>query len=30
VALSIISSFAGRQFVTFKSREEAMEWLIKQ
>jgi hypothetical protein len=30
VALTVISSFAGRQFVTFKSREEAMEWLLKQ
>ncbi len=30
IALTAISRFAGRDFFAFKTREEAMEWLIQQ
>jgi hypothetical protein len=30
VALSAISKFAGRNFISFKTRAEAMEWLSQQ
>ena len=30
VALTSISKFSGREFKSFKTREEAMDWLISQ
>ena len=30
VALTSISKFSGREFKSFKTREEALEWLISQ
>jgi hypothetical protein len=30
VALTAISKFAGREFIVFKSRFEAMDWLVEQ
>ncbi len=28
VALSTVSKFAGREFITFKTREEAIDWVL--
>jgi hypothetical protein len=30
IALTAVSKFSGRNFVSFNTREEAMDWLIKQ
>ncbi|MHC1785129.1 MAG: hypothetical protein AB9891_20675 [Anaerolineaceae bacterium] len=30
VALSTVSKFAGRDFVSFKTRQEAIDWLVSQ
>ena len=30
IALTAVSRFAGRDFITFKTRSEAMEWLVLQ
>jgi hypothetical protein len=30
IALTTISRFAGREFITFKTREECLDWLVRQ
>jgi hypothetical protein len=30
VAMSAVAKFSGRSFISFKTRSEAVEWLLKQ
>jgi hypothetical protein len=30
IALATISKFAGREFITFKTRQECLDWLVRQ